>query len=672
MVAVRLAPAVSQLYRRAQRLFQLPSSLPRGSVNEPLEAVAPLMVTFRLMRFASYPLDRGCGSNRRRERTSGSSSSEEQEEEEEEGQSSLFPTRLAFLQWEAAVELQAMIEKAILPPLHLLEEVVAPFAHSEMLSLFDPRPHSLIDLVREDFAPMLQREEKDTVAKVEEQEVVAVLGLLALVSSLTTLPMKESHPLEDAATILARLVHTFGNEVEKAPRKQYSLAVACFELLLLLRLRPHRRGKFYQRLVVDYNHLGQAQLVVSTLRRGLDDPLLMSHSSDRVDGSQDDRTCIEATGGRVEGESIFLAVMQQVAAAAGGGGGDGGGELLLPLAVVLLREVVRHYLPKRRCGLVLKPRVSSVSPLRCAGWACARCTFYHNTCSTTTSGTSSVVKVCLMCGEQLIADRVRWLRESTHTSLLAEIGRLYRLYHEVNCAIVNWGVAALPVLQLTARCIGGPGLGLLCYALARDYEQFRAGAPDLLLLRVQRKDKSMDSVEASEGREENDNRDDSWEDSSWQTVPLEELLGPNWSTASLRDRQNKNEEEEENWMLSAPSLKRSRTDMLSIDGNTKKKKSKQENAVEGEGEESDDTEDENTSPDDEAKHAEDSIVDLDLSPLYNRDGCEWDEKTVRFECLCVEVKGPGDRLSPKQLVWLQLLDIAGPLLQSFLCLVEEE
>lgn len=63
------------------------------------------------------------------------------------------------------------------------------------------------------------------------------------------------------------------------------------------------------------------------------------------------------------------------------------------------------------------------------------------------------------CREQLIMDRVRWLRESTPTSLLAEIGRLYRLYHEVNCSIVNWGAAALPVLQLTARCIGGPGLG---------------------------------------------------------------------------------------------------------------------------------------------------------------------------------------------------------------------
>lgn len=109
-----------------------------------------------------------------------------------------------------------------------------------------------------------------------------------------------------------------------------------------------------------------------------------------------------------------------------------------------------------------------------------------------------------------MATRLAEISCYTYSDIIEAVGRVYRSHYRQTCRGVNWSYA-VSVLQLVGVCIGGPGLAAICRAYTADYKQFSAGAPDLLLLRISKRDGDTPSCRLIR-------------------VGLESILGPQWSS----------------------------------------------------------------------------------------------------------------------------------------------
>jgi hypothetical protein len=85
-----------------------------------------------------------------------------------------------------------------------------------------------------------------------------------------------------------------------------------------------------------------------------------------------------------------------------------------------------------------------------------------------------------------ILARIVEIQSLSTQGLVDQLGAVYRAHYSETCRGVHWGIS-LPVLQLMAVCMGGPTVAAVCRAMAVNFKHFTGGAPDLMLVRVQRR-----------------------------------------------------------------------------------------------------------------------------------------------------------------------------------------
>jgi hypothetical protein len=85
-----------------------------------------------------------------------------------------------------------------------------------------------------------------------------------------------------------------------------------------------------------------------------------------------------------------------------------------------------------------------------------------------------------------ILARIAEIQSLSTQGLIDQLGAVYRAHYSETCRGVHWGIS-LPVLQLMAVCMGGPTVAAVCRAMAVNFKHFTGGAPDLMLVRVQRR-----------------------------------------------------------------------------------------------------------------------------------------------------------------------------------------
>eukprot|EP01027_Heterolobosea_sp_BB2_P019476 GEZU01027349.1.p1 GENE.GEZU01027349.1~~GEZU01027349.1.p1 ORF type:complete len:556 (-),score=130.14 GEZU01027349.1:166-1833(-) len=61
------------------------------------------------------------------------------------------------------------------------------------------------------------------------------------------------------------------------------------------------------------------------------------------------------------------------------------------------------------------------------------------------------------------------------------LARIFEEHYGQSCVGVDWNRISLPALQMIAACVGGPTLAAICRVLAEDYKHYASGMPDLLL-----------------------------------------------------------------------------------------------------------------------------------------------------------------------------------------------
>lgn len=85
------------------------------------------------------------------------------------------------------------------------------------------------------------------------------------------------HPIAN----LAYLVYSVAEFFEKDQfGRDYYLSIALYEVLLRLPVLEHRRGKFYKRICIDYEHLKLPWFALNTIRKGLEDSNILVRLSE--------------------------------------------------------------------------------------------------------------------------------------------------------------------------------------------------------------------------------------------------------------------------------------------------------------------------------------------------------------------------------------------------------
>ena len=80
--------------------------------------------------------------------------------------------------------------------------------------------------------------------------------------------------------------------------------------------------------------------------------------------------------------------------------------------------------------------------------------------------------------------RLEWIAAASGDALIAELGALWRANYGRACRGLRWEGAPLQLLQLVAVGLGGGSLAAICDAVAWNHKQLSGGMPDLLLWRV--------------------------------------------------------------------------------------------------------------------------------------------------------------------------------------------
>jgi hypothetical protein len=70
---------------------------------------------------------------------------------------------------------------------------------------------------------------------------------------------------------LAYVLYAAAELFEKETHRNYRMAILLYELLLQLPFIEHRRGRWYKRLCINFDHLKLPQLALQAAQRGLSD-----------------------------------------------------------------------------------------------------------------------------------------------------------------------------------------------------------------------------------------------------------------------------------------------------------------------------------------------------------------------------------------------------------------
>lgn len=301
---------------------------------------------------------------------------------------------------------------------------------------------------------------------------------------------------------------------------------------------------------------------------------------------------------------------------------------------------------------------------------------------------------------------LHWL---THTAsnedLVKLLGIRYRRYYRRACRGLGWGYP-LRHLQLIALCLGGKGISAVLRTLSIDHKHFSGGLPDLLVVRVmkcQRGKGERKEVEVSENeedvgegmdleKEESKELQKSNNDDSFSFLDLEELLGGHLSFHATQGINPDLISLENSSMLdSSKSLKKQlatsskpsdsifdffvkqkapEVSLLSVSGGSNTIKNSA-NHINSDDEREGGEEEEEEEVEDVIGHVpkkyEDPFVYQGPGDLVVPQDDE--DSYFKFQCALVEVKGPTDRLSYRQQVWLQVLQESG--VSAWVCKISE-
>lgn len=147
-----------------------------------------------------------------------------------------------------------------------------------------------------------------------------------------------------------------------------------------------------------------------------------------------------------------------------------------------------------------------------------------------------------------IQNRIAQIASLSTQQMITALGEVYRKHYGENCRGVQWSVS-LPLLQLMAVCMGNVTVARVCNALSVNYKHFTGGAPDLMLIRVQRRvvRTDADAANVNGGRAGNvadstsslakvgdciDNVQDAtasvYPVTDYTIVPVQDILGYDW------------------------------------------------------------------------------------------------------------------------------------------------
>ena len=214
--------------------------------------------------------------------------------------------------------------------------------------------------------------------------------------------------------------------------------------------------------------------------------------------------------------------------------------------------------------------------------------------------------------------------------LILLIGERYRGHFRENCRGMDWRMK-LKSLQAIAVCIGGKALAGIFRNLAIDFKHFSGGLPDLLMIRVRPKDNCDGEYQ--------------FDYCSW--------LGCDWESLTT-----KKDSPSSPFLLSG--------DIFSLSSRLSQKQPTLSAAA--------------------TSIQEDTIFDeaVEIEPIINKSiahnictdedlvlpsSLSSDQSLLIFESTFVEVKGPTDRLSYRQIVWLKVLNASG--IHSWVCQISE-
>ena len=130
-----------------------------------------------------------------------------------------------------------------------------------------------------------------------------------------------------------------------------------------------------------------------------------------------------------------------------------------------------------------------------------------------------------------ILSRIAEIAAYSTEQMLTRLGDTYREHYGETCRGVSWGMT-LPLLQLVAVCMGSVTVAAGCRAMAVNFKHFNGGAPDLLLVRVQRRivrTMPLYCTDCGDGGVETAGVGD------YAAVDLCELLGQDWAEQTHRE-----------------------------------------------------------------------------------------------------------------------------------------
>ena len=219
-----------------------------------------------------------------------------------------------------------------------------------------------------------------------------------------------------------------------------------------------------------------------------------------------------------------------------------------------------------------------------------------------------------------IEEMLASIKLATPAQLISTLGTKYRKYFREKCCGVMWS-HPLKTLQLIAVCLGGKSLSVIFRMFCADFSFFSGGAPDLLMIRIF----PYSNIK--------------------NKLSMEHVLGQKWNTLGRDD-------------IDAIDY----DDLLKETTNKQMKVSNEKTQIQNQDHETFTEmliDEENTflNSDNVGMKTNDLFVctEEDLILPVTSSTSEGKDIGWCYECVLVEVKGPTDSLSPKQLLWLQIL-----------------
>lgn len=261
--------------------------------------------------------------------------------------------------------------------------------------------------------------------------------------------------------------------------------------------------------------------------------------------------------------------------------------------------------------------------------------------------------------KQMIDEYLIKLSMLSNREMIQQISEVYRRNYRCQNPFISWSIS-LSKLQLIAIAIGRQSLSFIFSFMCKSYKHFRSGMPDLLLLRIRKVNKNGKMTSFIE-------MEDILQDENWKDLHnVSTLSEPPLNENSLDVEVNVDDENQEIHNMSHLISPLKNADVkvkskLSI-ASFFNKGNKLPDVVP-----SNDTM-ENIEASLEVEHHEE-VIDLQDHPIKsNRFECKDKdlelpssddlEYDYHYDILFIEVKGPNDTLSDKQIVWLHLLQNA--------------